>query len=934
MNPERWQRLKELFSTVSELGLAERAAYLDRACSDADLRAELDSLLHAGEAPGAVIDQPAFRYLAGTDAPAAEEPLVGTRIGPYELTALIGRGGMGEVYRARRADEQYEHEVAVKLVRAGYDVGYVLQRFRAERQILANLDHPNIARLLDGGATDRGMPYLVMELVAGEPIDSYCEKRNLSLGARLRLFSDVCSAVSYAHQHLVVHRDLKPSNILVTEDGTVKLLDFGVAKLLQPAIPEASADPTLTVMHAFTPAFASPEQVLGLTITTASDIYSLGVVLYHLIAGRSPYERKVLTTQDAIREVCELQPARPSTRIAGAGAPTRIDHDLDAIALKALRKEPAGRYASAAALAEDVGRFLSGQPVAARGTHRGYVLRKFLRRYRWEAASLLLVLVALAAAAAVAISQAHQARQAQAQAEHNLQRARSLSESLLFDIHDAIADVPGSIAARKLLVARAVSNLDDMARDAADDAALRRDLASAYERLGEIQGGPFTANGGDTAAAEASLRKAIDLLDRQQPDSARTPADTVALAKALSVHADTLVTANSKPEVARSELQRAVALCEAALVHAPSNPALLEELVSNYSDLAGALGSNWNSATMGFLPQALELHEKQLAVAQRLAALDPANPSSLRRVMVAQIQIGDTMMQSGRIHDAKRQFELAREPLQQLLRSGRTRQVAEEEISEDQRLGWVQFWEGDSAAALATQRNAYAAAQQLVSQDANDAHALEMLAIQAANVADGESQLARYSQARRSVGEAFALLEKLMKRDQTNAEYQTVDGQAQYIAGMLEYRASRAPVAMKYFSAARDQFSALASANASNADARHYQAAALASLGYAAMSAGDATTARKHFDAARRLLEGRREAEVNESVRYTLADSYFGLALSARTDRVKSCDWYGRGMKAWAQIPEAGATSPDGFYVLGKTFLRRQPLDCPQPTAH
>ena len=261
MTPERWERVKEVFSAASALREQARTRYLDEACEgDSQLRAEVASLLDAHNHADAVVDRPAAAYVRSAALFTGSDRRIGQRIGAYEIVALIGHGGMGEVYRARRVDAEYDKEVAIKLVPAGYQREFVLQRLRAERQILANLDHPAIARLIDGGATDEGLPYLVMELVAGEPLDRYCEQRNLSVRERLQLFRDVCAAVSYAHQHLVVHRDLKPGNILVTADGRVKLLDFGIAKLLQPTAGDAGAAPTITLMQALTPGFASPEQ--------------------------------------------------------------------------------------------------------------------------------------------------------------------------------------------------------------------------------------------------------------------------------------------------------------------------------------------------------------------------------------------------------------------------------------------------------------------------------------------------------------------------------------------------------------------------------------------------------------------------------------------------------------------------------------------------
>ena len=517
MTTERWQRVKDIFSRASELEEAERRAFLDAACGDdPELRAEVGSLLDAHAQAEAIVDRPALDYVDSGWMDFAADGWVGRRIGAYEIVALIGHGGMGAVYRARRVDSEYEKEVAIKVVPAGYYAGHVLQRLRAERQILANLDHPNIARLIDGGATDQGHPYLVMELVEGEPLDRYCEERKLPIRDRLQLFRDVCAAVSYAHQHLVVHRDLKPSNILVTSEGTVKLLDFGIAKLLQPGSGELPSNPTVTIMHAMTPGFSSPEQVLGRPITTASDVYSLGVVLYLLLAGRSPYQSDVQSTQDAIREVVEAEPARPSAAAAAAGGrrDDRIERDLDDITMRALRKEPERRYPSVELFSEDVRRYLAGLPVLASDGQLGYRAGKFVRRHKLELAAAGVILATLVAATVVSVRQARIAEVQRERAERHFASVHKLADVFMFQVHDAIKELPGATDARRILVDTALTYLDTLAGEASEDRDLQLDLAAAYERVADIQGKAYAANMGEPRAALDSYGKAITLLEQ------------------------------------------------------------------------------------------------------------------------------------------------------------------------------------------------------------------------------------------------------------------------------------------------------------------------------------------------------------------------------------------------------------------------------------
>ncbi len=445
MTVERLQQVEELFHAALELDPEARQGFLNEACdADRELRAEVEALLQAfAQSPEFIV---ASSPLIGIQSDAGQRGAaqLGERLGPYRLLREIGRGGMGEVYLAVRDDDQYRKQVAIKLVRRGMDIDSIIRRFRHERQILAGLDHPNIARLLDGGTTEDGLPWLAMEYVEGEPIDAYCDRRQLSINERLKLFRTVCAAAHYAHQNLVVHRDLKPSNILVTKDGEPKLLDFGIAKILDPELYGQTAEQTLSVMKLMTPGYASPEQVKGETITTASDVYSLGVILYELLTGHRPYRIAGRSPHEVLRVVCEEEPVKPSlavTRVEAKngsdGSATtpeevsrardeqperlrrRLAGDLDNIVLMALRKEPQRRYPSIEQFSEDVGRHLDGLPVTAgRGTF-AYRSGKLVRRNKVLVAALALVMLSLLTGIILAMWQAREARQ---QAEIALQQ--------------------------------------------------------------------------------------------------------------------------------------------------------------------------------------------------------------------------------------------------------------------------------------------------------------------------------------------------------------------------------------------------------------------------------------------------------------------------------------------------------------------------------
>lgn len=438
MTPERWQQIEEIFDSALEREANERAAFLNEACiGDEKLRKEVESLLAHQERAGTVI-QAVVQGEAQDLTDAHKIPDGPQQIGPYKILREIGRGGMGGVYLAARADDQYRKRVAIKLIRRGMDTEDILRRFRNERQILASLDHPNIARLLDGGTTADGLPYFVMEYIEGKSINDYCDTHKLSTIERLKLFRTVCAAVHYAHQNLVVHRDLKPSNIVVTTEGVTKLLDFGIAKLLNPELSGQTIAPTATAVRLMTPEYASPEQVRGETITTSSDVYSLGVLLYELLTGHRPYRVKSRAPREIVHAICEVEPEKPSTIVnrteelpssdgsshitvtpesvsrTREGQPDKLSRklsgDLDNIVLMAMRKEPQRRYSSVGQFAEDIRRHLEGLPVVARKDTFSYRAEKFVKRNKTGVAVAALIMVLLIAGIAVTLVQSARVR--------------------------------------------------------------------------------------------------------------------------------------------------------------------------------------------------------------------------------------------------------------------------------------------------------------------------------------------------------------------------------------------------------------------------------------------------------------------------------------------------------------------------------------------
>jgi tRNA A-37 threonylcarbamoyl transferase component Bud32 len=512
---ERRQRIEEIFCASAELSTTRRRAYLDTACGDdTELRAEVQALLDAARSANDLL-----RGSIGEAATAIASAVVGTRVGVYRVVEELGHGGMATVYRAVRDDDEYRAEVAIKLLHRGLDTEAAMARFRDERQILAALEHSGIVRLIDGGTTDEGRPYLVMERVHGVAITRWAREQDLSVRARVELFREVCAAVAYAHQKLVVHRDLKPGNILVTAEGRPKLLDFGIAKLLDREAAALREAHTGTGTRLLTLAYASPEQVRGAAVSTATDIYSLGAVLYELLADARAVADDA-SGIDAMRAILEVDPPRPSA-IAPPARRASLAGDLDNIVLRAMHKEPDRRYASVEQFAADLGRYLEGRPVLARAATLRYRAGKFLRRNRVAVAAAAAVMLTLSVATVVSLSQARradqQARRADAEARRARQRfdeVRALANSILFEVDDGIRDLEGSTDARELIVKRALEYLDRLAGETGQDAALARELATAYMKIGDIQGNPQGPNLGRPRDGIASYGKARQILDR------------------------------------------------------------------------------------------------------------------------------------------------------------------------------------------------------------------------------------------------------------------------------------------------------------------------------------------------------------------------------------------------------------------------------------
>ena len=598
MTPEVWQRVKDLVADALDQPEAERESFVYRSNEPTAVRREAESMLAQSAER---LESCANDLVAnGEEAWLA----TGKRIGAYRIVRELGRGGMGAVYLAERADGAFQKRVAIKILKRGTDTDEVLRRFRGERQILARLNHPSIGSLLDGGETDDGLPFFVMEYVDGKPITTYAHEHQLTISQRLSLFRVVCSAIGYAHQNLVIHRDLKPTNVLVTNEGDVKLLDFGIAKLLD----DSEGDVTMTMHRVMTPEYASPEQVRGHSVTTVSDVYSLGVLLYELLTGERPYKLKTRSQSDISKAICEQEPNRPSTAICRAGAQSPVTNrkhlrgDLDNIVLKALRKEPGQRYVSVDQLSADIRRHLEGLPVRARKITAAYRASKFVQRYKFSVAAALLLALALVVGSVATAWQARVAQREKTRAERRFADVRKIANSLMIEFHNSIKDLPGALEARQLVTRRAVEYLDSLAHEAADDPSLKSELAAAYSRIGSIT---F-----DTQQAMMAHRKAMSLNESLVLAAPNNRKYREQLAECYGNVSDQMkISGNSTQSVAYA--RKALLITHELASGDAADNALSMNLSDRYLDLAIAL------LDRGEAKEAVENSNKALEILQR-----------------------------------------------------------------------------------------------------------------------------------------------------------------------------------------------------------------------------------------------------------------------------------------------------------------------------
>jgi eukaryotic-like serine/threonine-protein kinase len=717
------EEVRALFHEASERPPGAREELLVRA--DPRVREEVESLLAAHDDDTPFLNRSVWELIDSQQG----QQLAGMQIGPYRVVRQLGEGGMGTVLLAVRDQAEFAQRVAIKLVRGG---DALMQRFRQERQILAALEHPNIARLFDGGTTADGLPYLVMEFVEGTPIDDYA--RRLPNRGKLRLFLQLCDAVQYAHRNLIIHRDIKPANVLVTQDGVPKLLDFGIAKLI------SQTEQTST--RIMTPDYASPEQLQGRAVTTATDVFSLGILLFELLTGKKPFDASRTWSTEA-----------PRGSLRG---------DLEAIVMTALEVDPARRYPSVERLADDVRRYLRGHSISVRRPTFGYLATKFIRRNLLAVAAGIVIVIVTAIAFAATL---HQKRIA----ERRFDEVRSLASAVVFELHDAIAPLPGSTAARELLVRRALVYLDNLASESDENTPLEMELAGAYIKVGDVQGLPYRSNLGQTVGALASYRKALRIVQavaQREPENleARTlladAHDRAGLVEQRLMH---WAVANEEHETARAIRE--------SLPRTPRRDLALAETWTAIGDCR-YVGEPYDPKPR-MRGTAQQAYESALAVLTNMQPAPELRRAQLRELGRAHQRLGG-FFSGVKVHDLTRSVRHHEAALQALAERSRLdpadavarRNYADQLVMKATAHNAMK----DGAGAFAAATRGLAMFQALAAADAKNVEAQHDLAFAYGEQGVALAHLKRYDEAVRSFNAAIAIRQRLIAADPANEE--------------------------------------------------------------------------------------------------------------------------------------------------------------------
>ena len=951
MNRDQWARVKALFHEARACPPAERERWLANQCSDAAIHGQVEAMLRAYETNPEFMEQPVAELPRDVEPlPGVREIAVGQRIGAFDLVSELGRGGMGEVFAAVRADGHYDQQVALKLVRTGYATAGIVERFRAERQILAGLEHPNIARLLEGGTTDAGTPYLVMELVDGVPIDVFCRDRSLSVSERLQLFLHVCAAVHYAHQRLVIHRDIKPANILITAHGIPKLLDFGIAKVLDPAGNTAE-----TLLRPFTPDYASPEQVRGEPVSTATDVYSLGMVLYRLLTGRSPYHVESQTHGALAAAITGQEPERPSAAVirpdenpAGDQTPSlrlqrQLRGDLDFILLKALRKEPEKRYASAAELADDIRRYMDGLPVAARKGTWTYLAGKFARRHRTIVAAATLVLVTLVAGIIVTarearISEAHRRR-----ADARFNDVRKLANSLMFEIHDSIQHLPGATAARRVILVRSLEYLDSLAKESDDEPDLRRELASAYSRIGAVQGNPASMNLGDAKSALVSLQKSVEIREALARSNPHNRPDQVELAAAYLDYASYQGRAASVA-AGFAYAQRGLAILEREGQLAPNDVRIVNLSVRALRYLGEHQVGEGLSGSVGSASAGLADLQKASRLAELAIKLSPSDPLVRLQQASIEIIIGDAFLKLGDRPQTFPHYQRALDLLDPLVRRGDNLIAAFNTAVVNGKIADVWLIEGRTSQAVPYYEEALRMVSRLAAADSHNESIRQQEAISLVALGHARLELGRTDDGVQYARRALARL------DATPTSTPWIRSTEVLIRGWLGEaleRQGKIREASHEYAVSKEAMAAVRAGGADDRRVQGFFAAATARLAATLVTLGEIDKARQEYEQARSVLEPLVKANPQDhELAYVLAEIYTaeGTIAATRAEHARTraerlaawtaaADWFRKSLDTWSTVPHPTRISTSGFEVTLPTDVSSRLARCDRAIA-
>jgi serine/threonine protein kinase/tetratricopeptide (TPR) repeat protein len=947
---ERWNEIKDKLHEALQLEPTRRAVYLAEAgATDPDLQKELESLIAFHERTGTdFLNAPWAQAASALVSQVEPDALLGQRVGSYQIMGQIGVGGMGEVYRAFRADDEYQKQVAIKLVRAGQNSDFVINRFKNERQILASLDHPNIAQLLDGGTTENGVPYFVMEVIDGLPIDQYCDTHKLPITERLKLFIQVCSAVQYAHQHLFIHRDIKPSNVLVTSEGVPKLLDFGIAKILEGSAEVAQFEPTLTFFRVLTPGYASPEQVKGATITTSSDIYSLGVVLYFLLTGRSPYQLTKPTSEEIARAVCEVEPEKPSAvvrrtmadgkgtaRIALADLAAlregsveklskRLRGDLDDIVLMALRKEPQRRYASVEQFEGDVRRHLENLPVIARKDTVRYLTSKFVTRHKGGVAAVVLSLSAVLVGMFATLREARIAQAQRARAERRFNDVRKVANWMIFDLPRPIRGVPGALTLEKMLYDHGLSYLDSLAAEAEGDVSLQRELAAGYKRLGDSQGSPYGGSLGDSPGAQASYHKSLQMRQRLVQSDPHNISDQVELAKTYRT-IGALLYKTGDVQAGQDSAHKALEIIKPIAQAHDDNVDVLSELGGALLTVGMVDGDALIAGFVGNPSSALKYHLDAGDVYRKVEGRQPDVQLWREQTAFMDNVISTDYLRSGKSVEAIR---YARESLQVLsaLKGGDASiraMLTNQKAAAHSKVGDALLFSGRYREAALEYRSELSLFKELA--DPKDPGSLGCLADGYINLGHAESLRGNLSAGLQLIRRGLRTLGPQRKTDPTDSEVAGLFGSALIYEGETLELLGDEHQALQSFERAVTVFESPPLAGKMGLNS--VTAAASAKLANSQSRLGHSDSARETYNKALTVLGPRTGSEpATLQVQYVLLAIYAGMGDLAmqRTEHVdtpsearsEACQWYQRSRDIWLHLPVRNSISPSGFRAI------------------